>query len=65
MTITSHILGYPRVGAKRELKFACESYRKGESTQVEFLTKAQTVTVEANNWQAQIKDSPFLGVIFI
>ncbi|NNG82399.1 hypothetical protein [Acinetobacter sp. ANC 5378] len=26
MTITSHILGYPRVGAKRELKFACESY---------------------------------------
>ncbi|WP_235953728.1 hypothetical protein [Acinetobacter terrae] len=26
MTITSHILGYPRIGAKRELKFACESY---------------------------------------
>lgn len=57
MTI-SHILGYPRVGAKRELKFACKSYWKGESTQVEFLTKSQTVTVEANNWQAQIKDSP-------
>ena len=51
--------------AKRELKFACKSYWKGESTQVEFLTKSQTVTVEANNWQAQIKDSLFLEVIFI
>ena len=51
MSIQTHILGYPRVGAKRELKFACESYWKGESTQAEFLAKAQAV--EAANWQAQ------------
>ncbi|MFD1439109.1 hypothetical protein [Acinetobacter terrae] len=52
MTITSHILDYPRVGAKRELKFASESYWKGESTQVDFLTKAQAV--EASNWKVKV-----------
>lgn len=30
---TIHNLGFPRVGAKRELKFALESYWKGESSQ--------------------------------
>jgi 5-methyltetrahydropteroyltriglutamate--homocysteine methyltransferase len=29
---TVHNLGFPRIGAKRELKFALESYWKGEST---------------------------------
>ncbi len=29
--ITTHNLGFPRIGAKRELKFALESYWKGES----------------------------------
>jgi len=29
---TIHNLGFPRIGAKRELKFALESYWKGEST---------------------------------
>ena len=52
MTITSHILDYPRVGVKRELKFASESYWKGKATQVEFLTKAQAV--ETSKWKAQI-----------
>lgn len=52
MTLTTHILGYPRIGAKRELKFAEESYWKGEITQAEFLAKAQAL--EASNWQAQI-----------
>ena len=52
MTITSHILDYPRVGVKRELKFASESYWKGKATQVDFLTKA--LAVEASNWKAQI-----------
>lgn len=51
MSIQTHILGYPRVGAKRELKFAEEAYWKGESTQAEFLEKAQAV--EAANWQSQ------------
>ena len=31
MAIT-HNLGYPRIGAKRELKFALEDYWKGNST---------------------------------
>jgi len=30
--ITTHNLGFPRIGGKRELKFALESYWKGESS---------------------------------
>lgn len=52
MSIKTHILGYPRIGAKRELKFAEERYWNGEITQAEFLAKAQAV--EAANWQAQV-----------
>lgn len=48
----THILGYPRIGAKRELKFAEESYWQGKSTQAELVEKAQAV--EASNWQAQV-----------
>ena len=29
---TIHNLGFPRIGARRELKFALESYWKGESS---------------------------------
>ncbi|BBL24096.1 5-methyltetrahydropteroyltriglutamate--homocysteine methyltransferase [Comamonas terrigena] len=29
---TIHNLGFPRIGAQRELKFALESYWKGESS---------------------------------
>jgi 5-methyltetrahydropteroyltriglutamate--homocysteine methyltransferase len=50
--INSHILGYPRIGAKRELKFAEELYWQGKSTQAELVEKAQVV--EASNWQAQV-----------
>src|SRR5882762_1750473 len=28
--VTTHNLGFPRIGAKRELKFALESYWKGQ-----------------------------------
>ena len=31
MTLT-HNLGFPRIGARRELKFALESYWKGQSS---------------------------------
>lgn len=48
----THILGYPRIGAKRELKFAEEAYWQGKSTQAELIEKAQAV--ETANWQAQI-----------
>jgi 5-methyltetrahydropteroyltriglutamate--homocysteine methyltransferase len=30
--VTTHNLGFPRIGAKRELKFALEAYWKGESS---------------------------------
>lgn len=30
--VSTHNLGFPRIGAKRELKFALESYWKGQST---------------------------------
>ncbi|MGV7244581.1 hypothetical protein, partial [Caballeronia sp. M23-90] len=30
--VTTHNLGFPRIGAKRELKFGLESYWKGESS---------------------------------
>jgi len=33
--ITTHNLGFPRIGAKRELKFALEKYWKQEIFQVE------------------------------
>ena len=52
VSIQTHILGYPRIGTKRELKFAEESYWNGEISQTEFLEKAQAV--EASNWQAQV-----------
>jgi 5-methyltetrahydropteroyltriglutamate--homocysteine methyltransferase len=32
MMVSTHNLGFPRIGAKRELKFALESYWKGQST---------------------------------
>jgi len=34
---TIHNLGFPRIGARRELKFALESYWKGESTRAALL----------------------------
>lgn len=51
-TLTTHILGYPRIGAKRELKFALESYWQANSSQAEFIVAAEAV--ETANWQAQV-----------
>ncbi|HEV3426718.1 MAG TPA: 5-methyltetrahydropteroyltriglutamate--homocysteine S-methyltransferase [Paraburkholderia sp.] len=36
--VTTHNLGFPRIGAKRELKFALERYWKGESSRDELKT---------------------------
>src|SRR3954471_13031481 len=33
--VTTHNLGFPRIGARRELKFALESYWKGQSSRDE------------------------------
>lgn len=50
MTI-SHILGFPRVGAKRELKFAQERYWRGELGEQDLLDLAKAL--REKNWQHQ------------
>ena len=52
MTTNSHILGFPRIGAQRELKFALESFWRGDSD----VSALQNVanTIKTKNWQTQI-----------
>lgn len=47
----AHILGFPRVGAQRELKWALESYWKGESSGSELLATGRQLRL--SHWQAQ------------
>ncbi|WOX04856.1 5-methyltetrahydropteroyltriglutamate--homocysteine S-methyltransferase [Microbulbifer pacificus] len=47
----THILGYPRIGARRELKRAQEAYWKGEIDQQALLAVGSQV--RSKNWQAQ------------
>ena len=49
--IKSHILGYPRVGAKRELKFALESFWRKETSSDQLQSTARTL--RATHWQKQ------------
>ncbi|EGR2795653.1 5-methyltetrahydropteroyltriglutamate--homocysteine S-methyltransferase [Vibrio navarrensis] len=51
MTTTTHILGYPRIGEKRELKFAQEKYWRGEIDQTEL--KKVGAHLRQQNWQVQ------------
>ncbi|MFC0172680.1 5-methyltetrahydropteroyltriglutamate--homocysteine S-methyltransferase [Vibrio comitans] len=51
MMTTTHILGYPRVGEKRELKFALEQYWNGESD-VKALQEVAS-GIRKNNWALQ------------
>ncbi|MEY8215831.1 MAG: 5-methyltetrahydropteroyltriglutamate--homocysteine S-methyltransferase, partial [Colwellia sp.] len=46
-----HNLGFPRIGAKRELKFSLEKYWRGELSQTDFLTECQDRRLK--NWQIQ------------
>ena len=48
---TIHNLGFPRIGAKRELKFALESYWKGESSREEL--KSTGAALRQRHWAAQ------------
>lgn len=48
---TTHILGFPRVGDKRQLKFALEKYWRGEISQQAL--KDTGSTIRAVNWQTQ------------
>ncbi|MBD3630551.1 5-methyltetrahydropteroyltriglutamate--homocysteine S-methyltransferase [Cyclobacterium sp.] len=47
----THNLGYPRIGAKRELKKACEKYWSGQITQEELVRTGWNIRIE--NWRIQ------------
>jgi len=49
--VHTHNLGFPRIGAKRELKFALESYWQGASTREEL--KALGAQLRQRHWQHQ------------
>lgn len=49
--VTTHNLGFPRIGARRELKFALESYWKGQSTRAEL--QALGAQLRARHWNQQ------------
>ncbi len=49
--ITTHNLGFPRIGARRELKFALESYWKGESSRDAL--KALGAQLRQRHWSDQ------------
>ncbi|AXK63434.1 5-methyltetrahydropteroyltriglutamate--homocysteine S-methyltransferase [Burkholderia sp. IDO3] len=49
--VTTHNLGFPRIGAKRELKFGLERYWKGESSRDEL--KALGAELRQRHWRAQ------------
>lgn len=51
MTIITHTLGFPRIGLKRELKKAQESYWAGDITQQELLAVGREL--RARHWQQQ------------
>lgn len=47
-----HNLGFPRIGARRELKFAVEAFWKGEKSETELLARA--AELREQNWQRQV-----------
>lgn len=49
--VTTHNLGFLRIGKMRELEFALEKYWKGDITQVALLQTA--ATLRQNHWQYQ------------
>jgi 5-methyltetrahydropteroyltriglutamate--homocysteine methyltransferase len=49
--VTTHNLGFPRIGAQRELKFALESYWKGQSSRDELT--ALGARLRQRHWEQQ------------
>ncbi len=49
---TFHLAGYPRVGAKRELKFAVEAFWKGNKSESEL--RQMAADIRQQNWATQI-----------
>ena len=52
--VTTAILGFPRIGAQRELKKSLESYWKGDASQSDLLATAKAIRSE--NWK-RMKDA--------
>ena len=48
---TFHLNGYPRIGAKRELKFAVEGFWKGTKSEAEL--QAVAAEIRRLNWASQ------------
>ena len=48
---TFHLSGYPRIGAKRELKFAVEAFWKGNTSEAELQQVA--ANIRRSNWATQ------------
>ncbi len=53
-----HNLGFPRIGAKRELKFALEAYWKGESQVQALHSVAQSLRQQHWSFQSQLNFAP-------
>jgi len=51
MMIKTHNLGFPRIGSHRQLKFALESYWKGNTNEANLQQQAQTL--RQTHWQLQ------------
>ena len=49
--VTAHNLGFPRIGAQRELKFAQEAYWKGQSTREQL--QAEGARLRQRHWAEQ------------
>jgi 5-methyltetrahydropteroyltriglutamate--homocysteine methyltransferase len=49
--VTAHNLGFPRIGAKRELKFAQEAYWKGQSSREQL--QAEGARLRQQHWAEQ------------
>jgi 5-methyltetrahydropteroyltriglutamate--homocysteine methyltransferase len=49
--VISHNLGYPRIGTRRELKFALEAFWRGEIDEAELRARGAALRVE--NWRTQ------------
>lgn len=54
MAIKNHILGFPRIGSRRELKFAQEDFWKGKISCNELISIGKDIRYQ--NWKNQIKN---------
>ncbi|WP_157314731.1 5-methyltetrahydropteroyltriglutamate--homocysteine S-methyltransferase [Chitinibacter sp. GC72] len=50
--VKAHILGFPRIGAQRELKFALEKFWRGEISEAKLAQTGQTLRRRHWDWQA-------------